>query len=558
MAKSKRQKRFEILEQRPVALDGFLKEIPESGLIAMDSPFDPKPSVEVANGKIVEMDGVKREKFDMIDRFIADHTIDVSLASEMMAIDCSKLAYMLVDPAVSRSELIKIFGALTPAKIAKVLSLLNVVELMMAMYKMRARKHPAEQCHVTNVRDNPVLIAADAAEGALYGFDELETTVANTRYGPLNAISLLVGGHIGRPGVLTCCSMEESVELRQAMSGWTSYAETISTYGTERVFVDGDDTPWSKGFLCSAYQSRGAKTRFTSGGAAELLMGYPDGKSMLYLEVRTLMVTKGDGAQGTQNGCKSCIGVGAALPGGIRAILAENLAAAILDLETVTGNDQSFTHSDIRRVARTLMQLLPGTDFICGGYSATPNYDNMFAGSNWDTADYYDWMVLQRDLKVDGGLRPIKEEQAIEIRSRAARAIQCVFEELGLPSITDDEIEAAIYCNGSREMPERDMVADMKAAQRLVEDGISGIDIAKILAKNGYTDAARGIFEVLKQRIAGDYLQTSAIIDKNFHVISSVNEPNDYSGPGTGYRVSDEKWKEIQKIPMELGPEDLV
>ena len=26
------------------------------------------------------------------------------------------------------------------------------------------------------------------------------------------------------------------------------YAETISVYGTEDVFTDGDDTPWSKGF----------------------------------------------------------------------------------------------------------------------------------------------------------------------------------------------------------------------------------------------------------------------------------------------------------------------
>ena len=58
------------------------------------------------------------------------------------------------------------------------------------------------------------------------------------------------------------------------MKGLTSYAETLSVYGTENaVFVDGDDTPWSKAFLASAYASRGVKIRFTSGTGSEALMG---------------------------------------------------------------------------------------------------------------------------------------------------------------------------------------------------------------------------------------------------------------------------------------------
>jgi glycerol dehydratase large subunit len=32
------------------------------------------------------------------------------------------------------------------------------------------------------------------------------------------------------------------------MRGFTTYAETMSVYGTESVFVDGDDTPYSKAF----------------------------------------------------------------------------------------------------------------------------------------------------------------------------------------------------------------------------------------------------------------------------------------------------------------------
>lgn len=41
-----------------------------------------------------------------------------------------------------------------------------------------------------------------------------------------------------------------------------------------------------------------------------------------------------------------------AVPSGIRAVLAENLIASMLDLSGVT-NDQTFSHSDIRRTART-------------------------------------------------------------------------------------------------------------------------------------------------------------------------------------------------------------
>ena len=49
------------------------------------------------------------------------------------------------------------------------------------------------------------------------------------------------------------------------MRGLTTYAETVSLYGTEQVFVDGDDTPWSKAFLAAGYASRGLKMRVTVG-----------------------------------------------------------------------------------------------------------------------------------------------------------------------------------------------------------------------------------------------------------------------------------------------------
>lgn len=543
-----RSKRFEVLGNRPVNKDGYVKEWPEVGLIAMNSPLDPKPSVKVVNGKIVELDGKKREDFDLLDYFIADYGIVVENVEKVMAMDSLEIARKLVDINVSRDEILKITLSLTPAKVAEVMGKMSVLEMMMAVNKMRARKTPSNQCHVTNIKDNPVQIAADAAEASLRGFAEEETTVAVTRYAPFNAISLLVGSQVGRPGILTQCSVEEATELLLGMRGLTAYAETVSVYGTEPVFIDGDDTPWSKSFLASAYASRGLKMRYTSGSGSEVLMGYAEGCSMLYLEARCLFITKGAGVQGIQNGSVSCVGVPGAVPGGVREILAENLVAMMLDLECASSNDQTFTHSDLRRVARSLMQMIPGTDFICSGYSSTPNYDNMFAGSNWDAEDYDDWNIIQRDLRIDAGLRPVKEEDVVRVRNKAARAIQAVFDALGLPEITDAEVEAATYAHGSKDMPERDMVADMKAATEMMERGITGMDVVKALKTKGFDDVASDLLKLMKLRVAGDHLHTSAILDKDFNVISAVNDRNDYAGPGTGYQITAEKWEELSNI----------
>ena len=83
---------------------------------------------------------------------------------------------------------------------------------------------------------------------------------------------------------MTQCAVEERRNLELAINGLVTYAETLSVYGTEQVFVDGDDTPWSKSFLGAAYASREVKVRFTSGTGSEALMGYSQGMSMLYLE----------------------------------------------------------------------------------------------------------------------------------------------------------------------------------------------------------------------------------------------------------------------------------
>ena len=553
----RRSKRIETLDQRPVNLDGYINEWPEMGFVAMTSPYDPKPSVKVANGRIVELDGKKREDFDFIDQFIADYAMNVERAEASMAVSSLEIARMIVDIHVSRKEILELVTGITPAKMTEVMNHLNVVELMMGMQKIRARRTPGNQAHITNLKDDPVQIAADAAEGALRGFAEEETTMGVARYAPLSAMALLIGSQVGRPGVLTQCSAEEATELELGIRGLTTYAETLSVYGTEKVFIDGDDTPYSKAFLNSAYASRGLKVRFTSGSGSEVLMGSSENKSMLYLECRCLYATKGAGSQGIQNGSVSCIGVTGSVPSGIREVIAENLVAALLGLECASSNDQSFSNSDMRRTARTMLQFLPGTDFIFSGYAAEPNYDNMFAGSNFDAEDFDDYNVLQRDMQVDGGLRPVTEEEVIHVRNKAARAVQAVFTQLGLSPVTDAQVEAVTYAHGSKDTLDRDVTADLMAAEDVLKRGITGIDVVKALAETGFVDVAESVLSMLKQRVVGDYMQTAAILDKDFHVLSGINTPNDYMGPGTGYRVQGERWEEIKKIPHIINPQDI-
>lgn len=553
-----RSKRFDLLAKRDINKETYVEPWPEAGLIVADSPYDPRPSLEIESGAVLELDGRRRADFDALDCFIVSHALDLNIAEEAMALPSSDYARMLADINVPREEIARLIAGCSPAKLTDIVRHMNVLEMMMALAKMRVRRTPANQAHVTNWREHPALLAADAAEAARRGFAEVETTVRVARFAPFNALAILVGTQTGRGGVLTQCSVEEALGLRLAMKGLTSYAETLSVYGTELTFTDGDDTPWSKAFLASAYASRGVKIRFTSGTGSEALMGRAEQKSMLYLEARCLLVVKGAGSQGVQNGSISCIALPEALPGGVRAVLAENLLASMLGLEVASGNDALASHSSIRKTAKLMTQFIPGTDFIFSGYSAIPKRDNLFGGGNFDAEDFDDYNVLQRDMQIDGGVRPISEDEALEIRRKAARAIQAVYGELELPPITDAEVDAATVAHSSDDMPERELLPDLEAADAFLAGDADFLTVIRALRNCGFSDVADNILEMGRQRIAGDYLQPSAIFDEEFKVLSAINDGNDYTGPGSGYRPAGRRWREMQAIPQAKSPEGFV
>src|SRR6185436_12069469 len=241
--------RYDLWDERQLSLDRFAVDDPANGFCAADSPADPQPSLVIEDGRIVEMDGVAAADFDMIDEFIARYYFDLRVAEAAMALDSREFARMLVDLDRPRTELVKLSAGMTPAKLAQVVGHLSTMELAFANSKLRSRRQPSNQAHVTNAKDDPVQMAADAATAALYGFDEIETTVRVASNGRTNAIACAVGAAVVRDGVLIQCSLEEAEELRIGLAGFTSYTETMSVYGTEGAFLDGDDTPWSKAFL---------------------------------------------------------------------------------------------------------------------------------------------------------------------------------------------------------------------------------------------------------------------------------------------------------------------
>jgi propanediol dehydratase large subunit len=549
--------RSAFLATRPISRDNLVPEDPALGLVAFSSPFDPQPSLRIEDGRVVELDGKPEAAFDLLDEFIARRGIDHAVADEAMSLASVDFARLIVDPGVSRGEVTRLAAGMTPAKIAETLALLTSVEILQAMQKMRVRRTPSIQAHVTNRVDHPLLIAADAAAAVALGFRELETTVPVLRDAPSNALALLIGSQVAGAGALTQCSVEERTELELGLRGLTTYAETVSVYGTEQIFVDGDDTPWSKAFLASCYASRGLKMRFTSGSGAEVLMGASEGKSMLYLEARCIAVTRAAGSQGVQNGGIDGVNVTASVPDGMREVIAENLCVMLHGLESCTGNDTLMSASDIRRTAHTFPLLLAGTDFLFSGFGSIPAYDNAFGPSNMNAEDLDDYLVLQRDWGFEGGLRWREDAELLAVRRRAAEACRAVFEELGLAEFADEDVDACARAHGSLDVPLLPPDLPGLASERIMDAGVTALDAVRALAARGYELEAERVLEMIRQRLLGDVLQTSAILDEDLNVLSSLTDPNDYSGPGTGYRMSAERRTEVARVRQVWSAADL-
>jgi propanediol dehydratase large subunit len=269
-------------------------------------------------------------------------------------------------------------------------------------------------------------------------------------------------------------------------------------------------------------------------------------------------LAKGIGAQGVQNGGIDGASITASVPGGVKELIAENLMVMLRGLESCSGNDTLVSESTMRRTSRTLPVLLSGSDFIFSGFGSIVAYDNMFGPSNFNAADLDDYLVMQRDWGVDGGLRSVDPTTLEAVRRQAAEATRAVFEYLGLADFDDEHVEAVVGAEGSKDLPQTDGVKVLSAARMIDQSGLTVLNVVTALAETGFTDVADRVLGMARARIIGDYLQTAAIFDEEMNVLSAMTDPNDYRGPGTGYRPTVERQAQIDAVRQARSVTDLV
>ena len=138
-------------------------------------------------------------------------------------------------------------------------------------------------------------------------------------------------------------------------------------------------------------------------------MAGAEGKSMLYLEARCVSLARAIGAQGVQNGGIDGASVAASVPRGLRALMAENAHGHDAQPRVAArATTRSMSESDMRQHRpRTLPIVLAGSDFMFSGFGSIQRYDNMFGPSNFNAEDVDDFLAMQRDWGVDGGLRTV-------------------------------------------------------------------------------------------------------------------------------------------------------
>jgi propanediol dehydratase large subunit len=83
------------------------------------------------------------------------------------------------------------------------------------------------------------------------------------------------------------------------------------------------------------------------------------------------------------------------------------------------------------------------------------------------------------------------------------------------------------------------------------------LDVVAALDECGFDVEAQRLLDLLLQRRVGDYLQTAAIFDEDLRVLSAVTDPNDYAGPGTGYRPTPQRATQLRAVRQQRSVADL-
>jgi propanediol dehydratase large subunit len=139
------------------------------------------------------------------------------------------------------------------------------------------------------------------------------------------------------------------------------------------------------------------------------------------------------------------------------------------------------------------------------------------------------------------------EDRALDLRRRALDAISAVLEELELGRPTAAMKSSVLTASGSNDTASYSPRDAAVISEAIRARGISVVDVIRALERRGFREEAENLLFLVKLRVSGDYLQTSAVV-RNGRIVSAVNDPNDYRGPGTGYRLDEARRSEIHAI----------
>ena len=215
-----RWRRYEVWDERPLRLDRLAAEDPENGFCAANSPFDPPPTLRLAGGRVVELDGRSEAEFDLIDAFIARHHLDVGIAAEAMAAGQRRVRPLAGRHQRSADPVRALRGwhDASQARRRDEPAEHGRADLRPGEAARRAaspRTRPTSPTpRTTRCRWRPTPPTAVAL-----GFAEIETTVRVARNARLNAIGCQVGAAVAGGDTLVQCSVEEAEELRLGLAG---------------------------------------------------------------------------------------------------------------------------------------------------------------------------------------------------------------------------------------------------------------------------------------------------------------------------------------------------
>ena len=564
--------RFAGLDERPVNLDGFSKEDHDAGLVAFASAQRPGALDRGRRRRPRRPSSTAcRPPTSTSSTRSSPRTASTpTVAREANALDDVAFARLIVDPGTPREDVVRLARGATPAKLARVVALLRPVELQMAITKMRVRRTPSSQAHVTNRLDDPLLLAADAATAVAFGFREVETTVPVQRRRALQRpgrAHRLAGRrrrrahavlHRGGPGAGARPARPHHLRRdRLAVrhrAGLRRRRRHALVQGLSLL-----------GLRLARPQDAGHQRR-RRGGAHGRRRGQVD----VLPRVALRRARPGDGRAGRaerrhrrgQRGRLACPAACASCS----PRTSSSCSATSSRARATTPSSPSRTCGARRTPcpssspARTSSSRASARSCATTTCSAPPTSTPRTSTTTSCCSATGTWTAPCGRSPRSGcarcaSARPGRRRRCTASwgwRSRASA-------EPDASGSATTHVEEVVVADGSKDITPPDPQAVLAAADAIMRQGASASwTWCARWRRTGFEEEAGRVLAMGRARVAGDYLQTAAIFDEQMNVLSKVTDPNDYQGPGTGYEVAPARREEMAGIRQQRSRDDLL